>query len=162
MSHDAEDGVVAGLEGLAFGVLIFVFGLLLVMTAWNVIDTKIAVSAAAREAVRTFVEAPAVDEPDTVARADGAMARASIAAESALVQYGQDTRLTEVRAVGSGGAPARPMFDRCAEISIEVRQPVDFVLPFAGTRRLLVASATASEVVDPLRSGLVGEAACVG
>lgn len=162
MSPDAEDGVVAGLEGLAFGVLIFVFGLLLVMTVWNVIDTKIAVAAAAREAVRTYVESPARDEPDAVVRADGAMARATIAAESALVQYGKDTLLTEVRAVGPGGTSAAPVFDRCAEIAIEVRQPVDFLLPFAGTRRLLVASATASEVVDPLRSGLVGEATCVG
>ncbi len=43
---------------LPFGVLIFVVGALLVTNAWGVVDAEIAADAAAREAVRTYVEAP--------------------------------------------------------------------------------------------------------
>jgi phenylalanyl-tRNA synthetase beta chain len=46
-----DGGQVAGIEALPFGVLIFVVGALLITNLWAVIDTKIAVDAAAREAV---------------------------------------------------------------------------------------------------------------
>ena len=53
----------AGIEVLPFGLLTFVVGALLVANAWAVIDAKLAVSAAAREATRAFVEAPADTDP---------------------------------------------------------------------------------------------------
>ena len=53
-----EAGFAGGLEGLLFGLLLFVVGTLLVATAWGAVDTKFAVDAAARQAVRTYVEAP--------------------------------------------------------------------------------------------------------
>ena len=52
-----EAGQAGGLEGIAFGLLIFVLGTLLIANAWAVVDTKLAVTAAAREAARAFVEA---------------------------------------------------------------------------------------------------------
>ena len=45
-------------RGAAFGVLNFVVGTLLVANAWGVVDAKLAVTSAAREGVRAYVEAP--------------------------------------------------------------------------------------------------------
>ena len=50
------------MEVLPFGFLMFVSVTLLLANAWAVIDAKLAVSAAAREAVRAYVES---DDPDT-------------------------------------------------------------------------------------------------
>ena len=46
------------MEVIPFGVLTFVVGALLIANAWAVVDAKMAVSAAAREATRAYVEAP--------------------------------------------------------------------------------------------------------
>lgn len=150
-----ETGAVGGLEGLAFGVAIFVFGLLLVMSTWRVIDTKLAVASAAREAVRSYVETPVGEDPLFSARA---------AAASVVAGYGMDSDAAgfDVRTVGPDGATAPAAFERCAIVSIEVRYPVELSLPFANRIAPVTASTTASEVLDPLRSGLEGEAACVG
>ncbi|MBA2283441.1 MAG: hypothetical protein H0W25_19710, partial [Acidimicrobiia bacterium] len=53
--HRDERGQMGGIEALPFGLLIFVVGALLVANAWAVIDAKLAVTAAAREAARTWV-----------------------------------------------------------------------------------------------------------
>ena len=58
--HD-EHGQVGGIEGLVFGVLVFVFGALLVANAWAVVDAKSAASVAAREAARVCVESSYAD-----------------------------------------------------------------------------------------------------
>lgn len=149
-----EDGAVAGLEGLAFGVLVFVFGLLLVMSTWSVLDTKLAVAAAAREAVRSYVESPVGED---------ARVNAEQAAVSVLALYGEDPDAPgfEVRA-RQGGGPAPATLERCDVVSIEVRYPVELYFPYADRLVGYTVSTTASEVVDPLRSGLDGEAVCVG
>jgi hypothetical protein len=54
-----ERGQVGGVEGLFFGVAVFVLGTLVVANAWGVIDAKMAASSAAREATRSFVESSA-------------------------------------------------------------------------------------------------------
>ena len=54
----AKVGVVGGIEVLPFGFLVFVAGSLLLANAWAVVDAKLAVEAAAREAGRAYVEAP--------------------------------------------------------------------------------------------------------
>ena len=51
-----ERGAIGGLEALPFSVLIFVFGSLLLVNAWGVVDAKLAVTSASREATRTFAE----------------------------------------------------------------------------------------------------------
>ena len=53
-----DDGFVGGTEGILFGVVVFVFGTLILFNAWAVIDAKMAVSSAARETARTLVEGP--------------------------------------------------------------------------------------------------------
>ena len=50
-------GQVGGIEVLPFGLLVFIVGTLLVANAWAVVDAKLAVTSAAREAVRSYVEA---------------------------------------------------------------------------------------------------------
>ena len=66
-----DAGQVGGIEALPFGLLIFVVGSLLIANAWAVVDAKFATDAAARQAVRTYVEG---DDPDVAledARAAG-------------------------------------------------------------------------------------------
>lgn len=141
-----EQGQVGGLEAVAFGVLVFVLGTLLVANAWGVVDAKLAATAAAREAVRSYVEADA----DLSARA-----AASDAARRALEGHG---RTWDRARIEVGGAP----FGRCAQVTAVVRYQVPLVVvPGLGAHgRGLTVTGDHSEVVDPYRSGLDGEIRC--
>lgn len=136
---DAQAGFVAGLEALAFGVLIFVLGTLVVVNAWAVVDAKFAASAAAREAVRAAVEAPDVGQ-------QGALAMA--AAAQALDGHGisDDAEVT----------PLQVGLTRCQEVAYRVRVEVPALLLPGLSERLapFVVVAEHREVVDPYRSGL--------
>jgi hypothetical protein len=144
-----DRGQVAGIEVLPFGLLTFVVGTLLVANAWGVVDAKLAVTSASREAVRAYVEAP-----------DGetAMAVADAAAREAVAGHGRDASATtvEVRHVGD-----RP-FARCTRVVVTVHHPVPAVrLPWiGGFGHAFDVVASQSEVVDPYRDGLPGEASC--
>ena len=141
-----EAGMVAGAEGLVFGFLIFVVGLLVVANAWAVVDAKIAVTAAAREAARAYVEAPSAPEAALAAQA---------AAESAIVGHGREGRPR----LELAGEP----FGRCARISIEAEYDVALAaIPVvAVSDRVFTVAARHSEVVDPYRSsGATGFAKC--
>ena len=150
-----EHGQVGGLEGLAFGVLLFVFGTLLVANAWGVIDAKLAAMSAAREAARTFVE---------TAPADGALAMARRAAEDALVAHGRRADRAEVDVAVAGGGSGAGRVARCARAVAEVRYVVPLVaVPLLGqVGDGLTVTARHSELVDPYRSGVPGTAACDG
>lgn len=145
-SGRGEQGQVGGIEGVAFGVLIFVLGTLLVVNAWGVIDAKMAASAAAREAARTYGES---------SDADDAFPAAVQAAREAIEGHGRDWRRAEV-------APPGTAFTRCARFTIEVTYDVPLVaLPLLGQFGTGVqVRARHSEVVDPYRSGLEGTAQC--
>lgn len=151
-----DAGAIAGFEALAFGVLIFVGGTLLIVNAWAVIDAKIAVSAAAREATRAFVETPAG------ASADQARVRAT--------QVGLDTvaghsvnRVAQVDVQMVGEAPGGGLI-RCAQVTSTVTTHVPSVfVPFVGHLGGGVGftvRASYSEVVDPYRSGLAAGGTC--
>lgn len=144
-----DRGFAGGVEALPFGVLIFVVGSLLVANAWAVIDAKVAVSAAAREAARVYVEAP-----------DGAtaMADARSAAHQALAGHGRDPGRSTVSIAHAGDAP----YARCVRITVEVVHPVPAIsLPFiGGYGHGFDVRATRSEVIDPFRDGLEGEGLC--
>lgn len=141
-----EGGFAGGLEGLVFGLLLFVVGTLLVATVWSAVDTKLAVTEAARQAARSYVEAP-----------DAALAvmTARDAADASLRGYGRQPSRGQVELVGG-------RFSRCDRVTIAVRYPAPVVvLPFVG--RVGTAgwiSATHSELVDPFHSGLPGSATC--
>jgi Flp pilus assembly protein TadG len=145
----SDDGQVAGIEAVPFGLLIFVVGALLVANAWAVIDTKMAVTSASREAARTFVEStnPATARDDALA-----------AAKEAISSYGrQASNLTLTG--GDGDA-----LNRCQRVTFTASYPVPAVtLPFiGGFGSGFTVSASHTEVVDPFRDrpDEAGEATC--
>ena len=139
-----DDGFVGGIEGILFGVVVFVFGTLILFNAWAVIDAKMAVSSAARETARTLVEgagdvAPAVEA-----------GREAFAATSPF---------------SSADLPAPDIagdFRRCGRIDVTYTYTVPAIsLPGGiGWGDGFDVSASHSEIVDPFRSGLDGEAIC--
>lgn len=139
-----ERGAIGGIEGLAFGVLVFVFGTLIVVYAWAVIDAKLAVSAAAREAGRAYVEA----------RPGDASVAADTAARATLAGHG--------RPYVSPPTVSPADFRRCGRIEVVVVTKVRRVgLPLVGrSAGESTVSARHVEYVDPYRSGLDGAAAC--
>ncbi len=145
MSRGPEDGVVAGLEALAFGVLVFVVGTLVVVNAWAVIDARFATSAAAREAVRAVIEAPEVGL--STAQLDQ---RARAAAAQALAAHGYD------REPAITGSPLTQA--RCATIELRVQlEVVPTLVPWLAQPPTYRVASTYAEVLDPFRAGLEGD-----
>jgi hypothetical protein len=144
--NDRDAGFVGGFAGLLFGLLLFIAGTLLVAYAWGVVDTKNAAVEAARQAVRTYVQAPdaATAYPD-----------AEQAADRALVGYGRNPSDAQIRVVSGA-------FARCQRVTIEVSYPAPaLVLPFIGrVGRGQAVHAQQSELVDAYRTGLAGTASC--
>lgn len=141
-----ERGVVGGLEALPFGVLVFVVGTLIVVNAWAVVDAKMSVSSAAREAVRAYVEAPEGTDATVAART---------AAQRTLQAMGRTARAPAITVSGESV--------RCSRVTAEVAYRIPALrLPWVGGLGSFTARSTATEIVDPLRSGLTGEATCVG
>ena len=149
MRRRDQVGQVGGVEGLAFGVLVFVVGTLLVVNAWGVIDAKMATTAAAREAARTYVEAAS-----EAAAGPGAEA----AALDAIVAHGRARGRARVERVDGGP------FARCRRVTIEVTYRVPMVaVPLLGEAGDgLTVTSRHAEVVDPYRDGVPGPAACDG
>jgi len=131
---------VAGLEAIVFGLFTFVVGVLLAANAWAVVDAKMAMSAAAREATRAYVEAPAGSDP---------MALAEAAAREAARGHGRDPERMLLRPLETG-------FTRCQVVRFEAVYRVPAVnLPFLGGRGAgFTAAARHAEVVDPYRDGI--------
>lgn len=131
---------------LALGVLVFVVGTLLVLSAWRVVDATFAVSAAAREAARAFVEG----EGDTHA----ARARAHAAAVEAVTVHGLGTAGVAVELSGS--------LERCKPVRVDVTYVVPgVVLPWVDGIGDVAVHGSHTELVDPLRGGVDGEADCL-
>jgi len=142
-----ERGAVGGLEAIPFGLLVFVVATLLVANAWAVVDAKLAVGAAAREAARTWVEG----DGGAAAQAD-----ARAAAEEALLGHGRDPGRLALDLDAPTG------FGRCAPVVVRASYVVPAVpLPWiGGFGRGIEVAARHSERVDPFRDGLAGVAAC--
>jgi hypothetical protein len=128
------------MEVIPFGLLTFVVGALVVANAWAVIDAKMAVSAAAREATRAFVEAPVDGDP---------LALADAAARSAIAAAGRNPAKLVL-------TPVEAVFARCETVRYEASYQVPAVqVPwFGGFGSVFTANARHAEVVDPYRSGL--------
>jgi hypothetical protein len=144
-----DRGQLAGIEALPFGLLIFVIGALLIANAWAVVDSKIAVDAAAREAVRAYVEAPDA----TVART-----AAITAAGDTITGHGRLARRLTVDITHEQGQP----FARCVRVTVAVHYPVPALrLPWiGGLGHAFDVRGHHTERIDPYRSGLVGTAPC--
>jgi hypothetical protein len=142
----SDRGQFAGVEALPFAVLVFVIGSLLVANAWAVIDAKLAVSSAAREGARTYVESP----PD-LAVAEGA---ARQAAADALEGHGRDATDASIVVSNPSGA-----FARCTRVTVAVSYRIPAVtLPvIGGYGRGFTVSSHHSEIIDPWRDDLPGD-----
>ena len=143
MSRWSDDrGMVGGFEALPFGFLVFLAGTLLIVNAWAVFDCHLAASAAAREAVRTFVESPG---PDGAAVADG-----EAAARDTLTGQGKDPARMTLTWDGAHVA-------RCQLVTVTVSYDVPTIaIPFIGAfgGHVIRTSASHREIVDPYRRGL--------
>jgi len=142
-----ERGAIGGLEGLAFGILLFAFGTLMVVNAWAVVDGKMTVGAAAREATRTFVEAPNEQQ---------AIVSANDAAQTVVNGRHDAHTAVQITPLGNGG------YGRCEKVTATVRIDIPRVsLPLiGGTGGTFPVSASHTEVIDPYRSGLGSTATC--
>ena len=141
-----QRGQAGGLEGLVFGLLLFVVGTLVITSVWGAVDAKFAAAQAAREAARAYVESGG----DGVT-ADAAARRAATA-----------TLTGHHRVAGAEVALTGDDYRRCALVTYRVTVPVRVaIVPFiqrstTGFRM----SSVHSERVDPYRSGVSGTANC--
>ncbi len=139
-----DAGFVGGSEGILFGVVVFVFGLLVMFNAWAVIDAKMAVGSAARETTRTLVE--------------------SNGSSNAAVEAGRNAfaATSNFDPAGLNGPAFSGTFERCGRVSATYTYDVPAIaLPGGiGWGSGFTVSATHTEIVDPYRSGLEGEAEC--
>lgn len=130
------------MEVIPFGVLTFVVGALLIANAWAVVDAKMAVSAAAREATRAYVEAPSEGDADLMARA---------AATAAFAGGGRNA--TDLDLQQTEGT-----FARCQTVRWQATYHIPaLVVPWVGGFGAgFTATASHAEVVDPYRTGVPG------
>lgn len=144
----SEEGQVGGIEGLVFGVLVFVLGTLVVANAWGVVDAKLAAGSAAREATRAFVESDA-------ASAEEAFVEASDVARRTIAGYGRDPTKLVV-------TPESASLRRCARVTIRAEYPVPLIrVPLLGEHgEGFTATGRHSEIVDPYRAGLQDRSVC--
>jgi len=134
-----ERGVVAGSDMLLFGFLAFVLSSLVIVNVWTVIDASLAVSSAAREGARTYVES----DPNT------AWADARTAIDDVMSDYGRTNRAV------TPNPPAIAAYERCVVVTITVEYDVALInLPLFGDFGSLTrVDASHSERIDPYRSG---------
>ena len=137
-----EDGQVGGVEGLVFGVLVFVLGTLVVANAWGVVDAKMAAGSAAREATRAFVESDAES-------VDDALLEAETVAQRTIEGYGRDPAKLEL-------VPEEASLRRCGRVTLRASYPVPLIrIPLLGEHgEGFTATGRHSEIVDPYRAGL--------
>ncbi len=163
--HAEEDGLSAGAEALAFGVLVFVVGSIIGLNGWAVLDAKFAVNAAAREATRSIVEGGAVDRASMLG-ADGGRIDSGVVYEVAvetMAGHGKDpaglpqpsdfvVALADDPWTSSSDTPQRPR-DRRGTRSRGSACPGGWQTP-------ITAQGQHTEIIDPFRSGLAGRADC--
>ena len=158
-----DHGMVAGIEALPFGLLVFVVGSLLIANAWAVIDAKLAVDAAARQATRTFVESDVAGDAGT--GTGGPEGRAVDAGLAALAAHGRDPAAARVGLSGLATVGGQTGYSRCARATFTASYEVPaLTLPWIGGFGAGIDVASShSELVDPYRSGVPGSAeACDG
>jgi hypothetical protein len=156
-ARGSEAGFVAGAEALALGVVVFVAGTLLVLNGWRLVDGKLAVETAAREATRAVVEAPAA----TLLDASAAASLADTTARSVMVAHRgpDDAPGATWRFVDS---TLRGDAERCAPVTATATIDVDTVrLPLVGGFGTVTLVGEHTERIEPFRGGLpLGGSSC--
>lgn len=134
-----ERGMVGGVEVLPFGFLIFVSFALVIANAWAVIDAKLAVEAAAREAGRAYVEAH---------DADSAASAADRAAREAMAGAGKNPERLTLQLQGGE-------YERCQVVEhITSYDVASLTVPFIGSFGSgFTVTGRHRSVIDPFASG---------
>jgi hypothetical protein len=155
-----DRGQVGGIEAIPFGILVFVVGALLIVNAWAVVDAKLAVDAAARQATRTYVEA----ELDVGGTARAAERTAVDAGLAALDAHGRDPAAGTITLRSVEGVGGQDGFTRCARATFTAtyRVPALTIPWIGGFGDGIDVTSSHSELVDPFRSGVPGSAAPCG
>lgn len=139
-----ERGFVAGAEAVALGVLVLLAGTILMVNAWAVVDTRMALESAAREYLRAYTEA---DSPDAAAAAGELSWRAVLADRPALA----------ARVSVTPPPPAR--FGPCAPAPVTLSATVPSIhIPFVGGFGDHTVDVSAVELVDAHREMAPGDA----
>jgi hypothetical protein len=135
---------------------VFVVGTLLVVNCWAVVDAKLATDAAAREATRRFVEAPVVDASGMRAAESQAVATGL----DALAAAGRDPGRATVALTGLESPGGGRVYVRCARATFSATYRVPaLTLPWiGGYGGGFEVRSSHSELVDPFRDGVPGEA----
>ncbi len=134
---------------LPFGFLVLVVGMLLMVNAWAVVDTRLAVSAAAREGARAAAE--------TVTGVGDSSAAATAAATETMTSQGRgDDGLRSVSITYPDG------YGRCGRVTVEVAYEVPaLTLPWiGGFGDGIDVVVTASELVDGYRTSELEASPC--
>ncbi len=141
-----ERGAVGGVEVLPFAVLVLVCGTLLVANAWGVVDAKVAVTAAAREAARTHAEG----DGGPAARADAVRA-----GREAFAAGGRASTAVDL------DGPEGPLA-RCGAVTYTARTTVPALqIPWiGGLGGPIAVTARHTTRVDRLRAGVAEELPC--
>jgi Flp pilus assembly protein TadG len=145
-----DRGFGGGTEAVPFGVLVFVMGTLLLVNLWAVIDTKMALNAAAREHVHAMAEAT---NPST-AEADG-----RTAAQGVIQAWGRDPNALAVEPIEYPDGS----WKRCGRIEVTLRYDLPLInIPLIGATwgpTPFAVRATRTERVDPFRTSaeVIGE-----
>jgi putative hemolysin len=151
-----DRGQVGGIEALPFGILVFVVGALLTANAWAVIDAKLAIDAAARQATRTFVESD-------VGPSGSSLDAEQVAVDAGLVAldaHGRDPARATVGLSALEGSGGQTGFTRCARATFTAsyRVPALTIPWIGGFGSGIEVTSSHSELVDPYRSGVPGSA----
>ncbi|MEA3215504.1 MAG: hypothetical protein QOJ19_1660 [Acidimicrobiia bacterium] len=139
-----------GVEMLPLGILIFAVGALVVLNLWALVDAKLAVSSASREAIRTMSESSAVES---------GMVSGDAAARRVISEGGRNLeRFAMSWTTADGSADAREL-SRCLRLVARASYRVPAVaVPWVGALGSVEVTAASSELVDPYRDGLPGVA----
>lgn len=141
-----ERGAVGGIEVLPFGLLVFVVAILLIANVWAVVDAKMTVDAAAREAGRAYVESGDAASARVAARA---------AADDVARGAGRDPDRLDLR-------DDDPAFRRCEVVEHEATYRVPaLTLPFiGGFGEGFTVRGRHRERIDAFREGPAGRGDC--
>lgn len=134
-----DRGAVGGMEMLPLGFLVMVVGTLMMLNAWTVVDSWMAVSSAAREGARVYVESDPAD----------AWPNASARIAEVMDDYGRGERAI------APDPPEIEAFARCEVVTVTAGYDLAFItLPFVGGFGSLdTIEARHSERIDPWRAG---------
>ncbi len=137
----------AAAEVLIVGALTIMTITIVLLRTWAVIDTKFRVEAAAREAVRAYVEAESGAQADVEAR------RAALSAMGV-------ARIEDVAGDPGRFYVRRGGFGRCERVEVMLRWKVPAVGAWSVRFGEVTVTGSHTEVVDPFRNQRTGPARC--